>query len=307
MKRNTDIALRKLKLTEVAAVNRRKFQNEALQLIKIVHPNIVQCYGIILEERTFVLECCEQMVNDCGEMVVIHSLLGLINTMEDSIQPYTKLKAIHDISNGLAYLHSRNVIAGDLKLSNILVSEGWLFKIADFSVETAHRHNLAMLSTTYSNQNNELTYTLYYLAPELMGSNITNCNKNSKTDIFSFAIMMFEIVFPGVEFRLHTTAVQHMEAVKLNWRPPIPSNSVCDSLEPMIDVMTKCWNDNPTVRMEAAEINLKIRKPLRNVCIILFTIKGVVRWIYNIEIRIPRLKITPESQFCLYKNVRQLP
>ena len=59
-------------------------------------------------------------------MIAIHSLIGLINTLEDSIQHYTKLKAIYDISNGLAYLHSLNVVA---------VSERWLFKIAVLSVD----------------------------------------------------------------------------------------------------------------------------------------------------------------------------
>ena len=58
----------------------------------------------------------------------------------------------------------------------LLVRDGF-FKIADLRVGTTHRHNLALLSSTYSNQSNELTYTLYYLAPELMELNITNNSK----------------------------------------------------------------------------------------------------------------------------------
>ena len=255
-KKDGFVALRKLKLTEASVISNSKFLREAKKLVQIVHPNIVQCFGVLLKERTFVLEFCEQLVSDCGEMVPVHSLLGLINTLEDSIDHYTKLKAICDISNGLHHLHSLGIIAGDIKPSNILVSEGWYFKIADFSVETTKRHNQTLMSTTYSN-NSELTYTLYYLAPELMKVSASNSSKNDKSDIYAFAILVFEIVFPCTDFRTHVSPLQHMEAVKRHWRPHIPSKAYNDPLmAPIIDIFVKCWHEEPHHRLEASEINM---------------------------------------------------
>ena len=160
------VALRKLKLSESSIISNSRFLLEAKILTSISNPNIVGCFGVMLRERAFVLEFCEVLVPDCGEMVPVHSLAGLINTLKDSLDHATKLKSLSDVTNGLQYLHSVGIIGGDIKPSNILVSHGWIFKIADFSVETTKRHKQALLSTTYNN-NDELTFTLYYLAPEI--------------------------------------------------------------------------------------------------------------------------------------------
>ena len=65
-----------------------------------------------------------------------------------------------------------------------------MVKIADFSVETLKGHKDLVFSTACSKDEKDLTYTLYYLAPELMENNISNFNKTEKTDIFSFCYFM---------------------------------------------------------------------------------------------------------------------
>ena len=58
----------------------------------------------------------------------------------------------------LPYLHDLGITASDVKPSNILPAGDWMFEIANFSVETLKR----------SKDEKDLTYTLCYLAPELM-------------------------------------------------------------------------------------------------------------------------------------------
>lgn len=74
----------------------------------------------LFPERLFVLEYCESSWVIDGRNMKIHSLLGLLQALEEL--PITiRLKAISDVGNGLTYLHHRGLIAGDLKLSNVLV------------------------------------------------------------------------------------------------------------------------------------------------------------------------------------------
>ena len=59
-----------------------------------------------------------------------------------------KVKKLCMIS--LPYLHDLGMIASDVKPSNILLAGDWMFKIADFSVETLKRRkNLVFFHNTF--------------------------------------------------------------------------------------------------------------------------------------------------------------
>ena len=64
-----------------------------------------------------------------------------------------------DIARGMAYIHSQGIVHRDLKPDNVLISEDFHLKIADFgdACEEAHCHLLA-----------DRTGTLRWMAPEMM-------------------------------------------------------------------------------------------------------------------------------------------
>lgn len=77
-----------------------------------------------------------------------------------------------------------------------------------------------------------------------MENNIGNVNKTKISDMFSFSILSFEVLFPLVDFRVHLIQVQHFEAVKDNWRPLIPTTQ--DELEKsLINIVVSCWDQYP--------------------------------------------------------------
>ena len=253
------VALRKLKVTEAATVNKKKLQREARDLINLNHPNIVACYGVILNDVTFINEYCSKIFYENGELTEIYSLLGIIRSFEDDIPIKVRLKAIHDISNGLSYLHDIGIIAGDLKPSNILVSstltEQWVFKLTDLSLKGFRGPMQTLMSTSYNLQQNDVAYTLYYLAPELIKNNLSlNLQNTDASDIYSLSIVMYEVLFPGIELEVFPTIPQQLEAVRDNWRPNIPDGTHDVSINYMIELMKKCWNECPLNRPKAQEI-----------------------------------------------------
>lgn len=80
---------------------------------------------------------------------------------------------------GLHYLHSLNLIHANLKPSNILINYNGIVKLCDFGYDS--------LSTlvSYCQINKQ------YFAPE----NEYNCSTRSKSDIYSFGMVVFEMLY----------------------------------------------------------------------------------------------------------------
>ena len=130
------VAIRKLKATENAAFNEKKFLKEAEELVKFKHSNIVKTFGVLLDEKAFVQEYCIRVVQENE----IHSLLGLVNKLNEDFPLEVKLKCFLNITKALSYLHVKNKVVGDLKPANVLVTSSaedeWIFKLAGIAPET---------------------------------------------------------------------------------------------------------------------------------------------------------------------------
>ena len=132
------------------------------------HPNICDLLGVAADSECFCLayEYCEG-----------GSLLSL---MSDTARYYEYLPLALDIANGMAYLHSRQVIHRDLKPSNVLLTRDRRAKISDFGMSVA-------------NQGQELTAetgTYRYMAPEV----IRHESYSSNADVYSFGILLWQLI-----------------------------------------------------------------------------------------------------------------
>jgi Protein kinase domain len=75
---------------------------------------------------------------------------SLLSLLTDTKRYYEYLPIALDIANGMAYLHSRNVIHRDLKPSNILLTKHHRAKIADFGMSVNnHGQELTAETGTY--------------------------------------------------------------------------------------------------------------------------------------------------------------
>ncbi len=130
----------------------RLLRNETIELVRLEHPNIIKCFGLCEENGQNVLDLAEKEILFNENPYTIHSLRQLIDLVGEHIPNGLKFKALQEISKGLAYLHERNIIHGDLKSCNVLVSgtteAEWLFKLTDFG--QAHKDVTLSMSMSRS-------------------------------------------------------------------------------------------------------------------------------------------------------------
>ena len=102
----------------------KKINNEFNIMSRLYHENIVKCYEKLdtPTHSLFIMELCQG-----------GNLLNYIRRR----QRLTEAEARHffdKLINGIAYIHNKNIIHGDIKLENILLDNKGEVKICDFGI-----------------------------------------------------------------------------------------------------------------------------------------------------------------------------
>ncbi|KAK2078084.1 hypothetical protein QBZ16_003952 [Prototheca wickerhamii] len=151
------------------------------------------------------------------------------------------LQLAHDVAAGLAYLHP-SVVHRDLKPQNILLDREGRAKIADFGISKVKDPTKSYLSQV-TNENG----TPIYMAPEQLNST----NINEKVDVYALGVILNECYTRRQPWRDTTNLFQIILRVAINKeRPPIDPG--CP--EPLRWLITKCWQQEPTLRPSCAEL-----------------------------------------------------
>ncbi|KAJ8521240.1 hypothetical protein ONZ45_g2042 [Pleurotus djamor] len=169
------VALKRMRIFEsdtetVHMKLRQRFCREALLWQHLDHPNVLPFIGI--DPDNFESLC---MISPWleGGTVLHHLKMNGIKEVDF---------ILYGISQGLAYLHSLDVIHGDLRGVNILVDERGKPRIADFGLAV-----LADMSTSSSSYPGSARWT----APELLypaSQGLTKFRRSWASDVFSFAV-----------------------------------------------------------------------------------------------------------------------
>jgi len=227
--KTTEVAIKILKdLPEFLDANESiAFYREMETLSKLRHGSIVQMYGFCRKDNFMCL--VTEFVRGGNLSALIHR--GGTGPLDDWYQ----IELAMNISRGMVYLHSQDVIHRDLKPANILIEsleEGKL-KVCDFGISTV----VTKGHITPCSEAETSLGSPQYAAPELAQDNHT-----SKVDIFSFAIILWEIAMraqPWPEFRFGSQIASKYAAGE---RPEIPSGNFWKKL------IERCWDHNPDNR-----------------------------------------------------------
>jgi len=247
------LAVKVLKVYEMSERDEllKRFSSEAVTWQQLSHPNVLPFYGIY------------HLSGEPPRVCLVSPWMGngnLVRFLANHTSNIDCVSLYLDVAQGLEYLHSENIIHGDLKGLNILISPSQRACIADFGFATAmHSASTFMMTRTTM----QTTGTLRWLAPELLpdmlgrGIPITDPHNTMATDVYAFALVGYEMFSGTYPFHDIRSDYQFMVAVQQGRRPSHPQHDLCQirGLNDKIwDLIENCWTSEPSERPSAGQI-----------------------------------------------------
>ncbi|XP_028904510.1 tyrosine-protein kinase HCK [Ornithorhynchus anatinus] len=220
--KHTKVAVKTMKPGSMSA---EAFLEEANIMKTLQHDKLVKLHAVITKEEPIYI-ITEFMANG--------SLLDFLKSNEGNKQPLPKLIDFSaQVAEGMAFIEKRNYIHRDLRAANVLVSAGLACKIADFGLAR-------IIEDDQYTAREGAKFPIKWTAPEAINFGYFTI----KSDVWSFGILLTEIVtygripYPGM------TNPEVIRALERGYRMPPPENTPKE----LYDLMTHCWTKRPEDR-----------------------------------------------------------
>ncbi|CAL2276122.1 unnamed protein product [Prunus armeniaca] len=233
-----DVAVKILRSEHLNDALEDEFAQEVAILRKVHHRNVVCFIG-----------ACTKSPHLCivTEYMPGGSLYDYLHKNHNVLKLSELLKFAIDVCKGMEYLHHKNIIHRDLKTANLLMDTNNVVKVADFGVARFQNQEGVMTAETG---------TYRWMAPEV----INHQPYDQKADVFSFAIVLWELVTAKVPYDT-MTPLQAALGVRQGLRPDLPSTGHPKLLE----LMQKCWDADPSNRPSFSDIIAELEYLLQEV------------------------------------------
>ncbi|KAI9204871.1 kinase-like domain-containing protein, partial [Polychytrium aggregatum] len=162
-----------------------------------------------------------------------------------------KLSFLAQSAAGMNYLHSERIIHGDFKTANVLLDGRLNAVVADFGMSRTKRTSASAVWVRASPFEGG---TPGFIAPEMLDPN-DPAGASKKTDVYAFAITMYEVLNDGKEIWV-TRDGQIMQIFQIglmvcNGRRPKRIPGIPDDVWALIE---RCWAHDPADRPSFPEI-----------------------------------------------------
>ncbi|CAG9539972.1 unnamed protein product [Cercopithifilaria johnstoni] len=221
--------------------DRMKFVQEAILMNSFDHPNIVKLLGVSLETEPYFLII---------ELMEGGDLLGFLRSSRPSdclpsqLSLYELIGMMVDVGRGAAYLEIKKRVHRDLAARNCLISSRnfntRITKIADFG------HARDIYTNDYYRVHGDDFLPLRWLSPESINDGIFT----SKSDVWSFGILLWEILTLGQQPFSGKNNVQVMSFVKNGGKPEKPQ--FCP--DEIFAIVERAWIYDPEERPRFADL-----------------------------------------------------
>lgn len=259
---------------EVVAIKKMSFSgkqsNEKWQdiikevkfLQKLRHPNTIEYKGCYLREHTawLVMEYC---LGSASDLLEVH---------KKPLQEMEIAAITHGALQGLAYLHSHNMIHRDVKAGNILLTEPGQVKLGDFG------------SASIVSPANSFVGTPYWMAPEVILA-MDEGQYDGKVDVWSLGITSIELAERKPPL-FNMNAMSALYHIAQNESPVLASNHWSDYFRNFVDsCLQKIPQDRPTSDVLLNHHFLCRERPHSVVMDLITRTKDAVRELDNLQYR----------------------
>ena len=210
-KMNRKVALKLLPAQFTQSPDRvARFQRESRAASALNHPNIVTTYEIGIDRGIHFI-ASEYIEGETIRRRIDRGRLSAKEALEIAIQ----------VASALAAAHEAGIIHRDIKPENLMVRRDGYLKVLDFGLVKLTElgdSDPSKSAVSHSTQSGTVLGTINYMSPEqALGQEI-----DSRTDIFSLGVVLYEMVTGQQPFK-GATAASTFDAI-LN-KPPAPLRS----------------------------------------------------------------------------------
>uniref|UniRef100_A0A1A7WCS7 non-specific serine/threonine protein kinase n=1 Tax=Iconisemion striatum TaxID=60296 RepID=A0A1A7WCS7_9TELE len=265
---------RDVRTNEVVAIKKMSYSgkqsNEKWQdiikevkfLQRIRHPNSIEYKGCYLREHTawLVMEYC---LGSASDLLEVH---------KKPLQEVEIAAITHGALQGLAYLHSHNMIHRDVKAGNILLTEPGQVKLADFG------------SASIASPANSFVGTPYWMAPEVILA-MDEGQYDGKVDVWSLGITCIELAERKPPL-FNMNAMSALYHIAQNESPTLQSSEWTDYFRNFIDsCLQKIPQDRPHSDDMLGHAFLQRERPDSVLMDLIQRTKDAVRELDNLQYR----------------------
>ncbi|KAF5903431.1 protein-tyrosine kinase 6-like [Clarias magur] len=233
-KNQTNVAIKILKNHD--SLNQKNFQLEVEALKKLRHHQLISLFAICTSSTPYYI---------ITEYMEKGNLQDFLRSQEGSTLDTELLTDMaFQVADGMTFLEQSNSIHRDLAARNVLVSEGYLCKVADFGLARFIKEPI------YVSNDKKIPYK--WTAPEA----IQYGRFSNKSDVWSFGILLYEIYSYGATPYPGMNKKEALEETKRGYRMPAPSKC-----PPRIyQIMQSCWREQPEDRPSFKSLKAQLQE-----------------------------------------------
>jgi serine/threonine protein kinase len=229
--RHTEVAIKKLRMKDMSPEILAAFKNEAGIMARLNSPHTVRLYGITLSpEYTLVMEYLPK-----------GSLYDVLRT-EKALPWSTRSQIALDMSIGLAFLHTENILHQDLNSLNVLLDNQYRAKLADFGLS-----KIKLESSRTTSVPVQSVGTLPWRAPELLER---GSKYNAACDMYRLGMTLWELSSGKLPFADAQDSDQIVAWVLQGKQETIPT----ETPEYLKVTIEACWSQVPSRRPTATQV-----------------------------------------------------
>jgi len=235
--------------TEHAMSVKNNFENEANLLSQLNHPNVIEYFAVF---KSGICRCpiliMEEMDCNLTEML----------TMNDDVDLCTQMSICSDITSAVSYLHSMNIIHGNITSNNILISmddDTCTAKLCDFMQSKSDVYVPKYVPSYDENSSIFFTSPEFAMCPDPI-------RLTKECDIFACGVVFLHVGTqrPPQLTPMWSESPVKMKATKISEMDRRREHLSCLGVNhPLKQLIIGCLQDDPKMRPEAERLDTLVQ------------------------------------------------